>query len=763
MKALSSAKRCFDMPRMLKRYGWALLLLGIWETALRGDFSDAAQELPAFDANTVAPSELPLFEEIPVVVTASKKPERITAAPSIISVITQEDIERMGARTIMDVLRAIPGMEVVKDSDGVSQVIVRGLGVKDSTDGSTGVKILIDGHALNDPFLGSATRYYDDMSLFNVRRIEVIRGPASAIYGANAFVSVVNIITKRAQEIGGLQTSLGVGSAHTYHPAFLFGKILNELEVVLSAEYMTTSGDDMFIARDLASIFDVLSTTAGIAPSSRAPMTYHEHREKVDVSWKIRWADVTFQGKTLQKERSPFLTTWYMANDSSQEEEAHWYADLGYQRYLTERVEFSGRLYVDQFELSQDQTVAPGIALYNHNQGTFTRYPDGLTLNASEKSQRFGAEGRLYIRLFNENDLTVGAAYEYFLTSNFTMHTNLLQSDSEEYMSGLQTRIADSSYQHFASIFAQDSWRLHRDVDLTLGMRGDYFNDFGGIFTPKIGLTYEPNQSSLNFKLLFGTAFRVPSFYEVMFADQDDTQGNLFLEELRTFEAGVGYKPADWLLGEMNYFYSDINQLVQSDDKDAAHSPVGTTRVYDNVSGIDAQGVEVELRGTREKEVIWGKFPRAFGATFRVNYSYLDAQDATTHETVPYVARHKGNLGVGFLLAAAPKKARSSPHLFRIFNDELSLYANLLLLGERPRHAEDSRSPLSGQAVIDMTLAAHDVYWKGLDISISCNNLLNKEYSDPSPSISLPPDFDMILSDIPLPGRSLFVEITWTF
>ena len=97
-------------------------------------FAATAEELSSQE-----PEEFPLFEEIPVVVTASQKPERITAAPSIISVITEEDIERMGARTITDVLRTIPGIDIVQDQFGVSQIIVRGLGLNGTSGDSAGV------------------------------------------------------------------------------------------------------------------------------------------------------------------------------------------------------------------------------------------------------------------------------------------------------------------------------------------------------------------------------------------------------------------------------------------------------------------------------------------------------------------------------------------------------------------------------------------------------------------------------------------------
>ncbi|GAK54652.1 putative outer membrane protein [Candidatus Moduliflexus flocculans] len=719
----------------------------------------------AEEAPTQEPEELPLFEEIPVVVTASQKPERITAAPSIISVITEEDIERMGARTITDVLRTIPGIDIVRDTFGVSQIVVRGLGIKGTSGDSAGVKILIDGHALNDPFTGGATKYYDDLSLLNVRRIEVIRGPASAIYGSNAFVSVVNILTKHAQEINGIETGMEIGSDHTYHPTFLIGKTVNDLELVLSADYLTTDGAKLSMAADTASIFDELSGAEGYLPASLAPGTYRDTREKLDLSWKFNWNDLAFTGKILEKQTGPFLTDWYMLNDASSEDMTHVYAEFAYDRYLTERVEFDTRAYMDFFELTRNQEVAQGLTILSEDQ--WITYPDGLILDAYEKSQRFGAEARWHIRLSSRNDLTIGTAYEYFQASNLEIRTNVDSPDTVQDITNIYPNFQNASYQHFFSMFAQDSWRIHRDIDVTLGMRGDYFNDFGGIFTPKVGVTYEPNRSNLNFKALFGSAFRIPSFGEMLLAfdnEDEDLSDNLILEELRTFEIGVGYKPVDWFIGELNYFYSDINQLVQiSKGDDTGSYPIGTTRIYNNIGGIDTQGIEAEIQGTYRQEIQLGIHPRALGTSFRMNYSYVDAQDTTTHAPVPYIPHHKGNVGLGLLLEASKETGTSSNSLFRLFNDELSLFFNVLLLGERARLENDTRSPLPGIAICDLTFTAHEIFRHNIEFSVSAKNLFDQDYRDPAPVLVTLQGLETSLSDIPNPGRMIFAEIRVKF
>lgn len=719
------------------------------------------------------PSELPLFEDIPVVVTASKKPERVTEAPSIISVITAEDIQRMGARSIVDVLRTIPGIEIVKDAWGISQIAVRGL----RTDTSSGVKVLVDGHALNDPLTGGATELYDDLTLKNVQRIEIIRGPASSIYGANAFVSVVNIITKDVQDIHGIELSLGAGSFDTFNPSLLIGKTFNGFEVSLYADYYTTDGAKLSVETDWASLYDDSSPEV-IPPISLAPGTFQEEREKLEVAYKLKYWNFTLHGRFLDKRWGPFLTDWYVLNTDSFEEVRHGYTALEYQRFFTQRIEVIGKIYADYFDGKRFENVAPGIMdLCPPTYDEFYVYPNGLKWEYKLKSWRLGGECQVNYRLLKNNDLTVGIAYEYEAIDDFRLFTNeqnceLGRPPDKLYdLSELFPDVKTSSYQYSASIFAQDKWKVRRNIDLTFGARMDYFSNFGGVLTPKIGLTYQP-EPSLNFKALVGTAFRVPSFLE-SFVVQDEksepAQNELVVEGVSIAEIGVGYKPFDWLVAEMNYHYTTFYRLAETtaldENDEEAFTLAGSDRIYQNIGGIDVQGVEIELRGESATEIDVGFLPRVIGSSFRINYTYQESEDTETHETEPNMARHKGNIGVGLNLSAQSSK-HTMPNmlgLFRSFSDEFSLYMNLFLCDKRERSQDDAREAVPGFALLDATFTAHDIFREGLGLSFSVKNLLNTKYHDPTPEFTLEYPYLNVLDDYPNPGRTFFLELRYAF
>nr|ABD75800.1 putative outer membrane protein [uncultured bacterium] len=723
------------------------------------------------------PSELSLFEDIPMVVTVSKKPERVTEAPSIVSIITAEDIERMGARTIMDVLRTIPGFEIHTDAWNVSQITVRGL----RSETSSGVKILIDGHALNDPFTGGATEFYEDLPLSNVQRIEVIRGPASSLYGANAFVSVINILTKDALDINGINVSVRADTFHTVNPSFQWGKIINNLEMTLFVDYLTTQGGKLSVSADSMSVYD--QSVAGIYPPvSLAPGDFREEQERIDVAYKLAYHGFTLYGRFLRKEWGPFLTDYFILNDDSAETVTHFYTALDFQRFLTERLEIQGKAYVDYFFLEEREHLATGLSLPSplRENETYT-YPNGIMVEAFDKSWRVGGEQLLNYRLFARNDLTLGIAYEYLVVADFDVRTNAqnierdLPPDELYNLDVLLPDVQTSLSRSVFSLFAQDTWSVRQNIDLTLGLRGDFFSDFGGVLTPKVGITYRPDPR-VNVKAMFGNAFRVPAFYETFIerpSQGSAARDDLVVENLGMLEIGVGYKPFEWLLGEMNVFSTAIRRLakttdpgnaLESDDNITVSTADGEL-VYESIGGIDVQGVELELRGEREQDIEFGIIPRVINSSFRINYSYQEGRDAETQEILPSIARHKGNIDLGLRFSSISAKTGKSNllGLFRSLSDEFSLHTHIFLSGKRERSAQDVRDDLPPYALMDLTFMAHDVFRKGLDVSLSVKNLLDTDYRDPSPEFIPEEPLLTIPDDYPNPGRSIFVEFRYAF
>jgi iron complex outermembrane receptor protein len=138
-----------------------------------------------------------LFQEIPSVYSASKYEQKVTEAPSSVTIVTSEDIRKYGHRTLADVLRSVKSFYVTSDRN-YSYVGGRGFGRPG--DYNSRILLLIDGHRTNENIYDQAmvgTEGLIDIDL--VDRIEIVRGPGSSLYGSNAFFAVINIITKAGQ------------------------------------------------------------------------------------------------------------------------------------------------------------------------------------------------------------------------------------------------------------------------------------------------------------------------------------------------------------------------------------------------------------------------------------------------------------------------------------------------------------------------------------------------------------------------------------
>ncbi len=143
------------------------------------------------------------------VYSASKHLQAASEAPSSVTVITADEIQKYGYRTLADILKTVPGFFVTNDRN-YSSVGVRGFARPG--DFNTRVLLLVDGHRLNDNVYDEAmigTEFPINIDL--IQRMEVIRGPVSSLYGSNALFAVINIITKRGRNINGLELSADAG------------------------------------------------------------------------------------------------------------------------------------------------------------------------------------------------------------------------------------------------------------------------------------------------------------------------------------------------------------------------------------------------------------------------------------------------------------------------------------------------------------------------------------------------------------------------
>ena len=204
---------------------WALLgMVGIGMGAL-GVLTEVRAETPALESETQDLAELSLEELMDVEVTSvSKKTQKLSESAAAIFVITEEDIRRSGMTSIPELLRMVPGIEVARLTANKWAITSRGFNGQYANK----LLVLIDGRSVYTPLFSGVYWDVQDTMLEDVERIEVIRGPGGALWGANAVNGVINIITKRAQDTQGGLITAGAGNLEQGFGGLRYGGKIGE-------------------------------------------------------------------------------------------------------------------------------------------------------------------------------------------------------------------------------------------------------------------------------------------------------------------------------------------------------------------------------------------------------------------------------------------------------------------------------------------------------------------------------------------------------
>ncbi len=652
--------------------------------------------------------------------TATRTKKKIGETPAIVSVITAEEIKNMGARDLADVLRAVPGLGImISQGYSRSEIEVRGVGTRNSEK----VLVLIDGHKMNNPFYGGATTFTTNMPVDNIKKMEIVRGPCSAIYGANAFMAVINIITKKAEDIDGVQITGAGGSFDTYRGNLLFGGQSDDrLKISGSVDYFNTDGANLEVEED--SLY-VMPLQPGI---SMAPGRTDKWIKRYGLDLNLSYEDVYLKGNYTDIEHGALIGVRNALSDDTHMKFRQFFTELGIEHSFSKKSDISAKIYYDQFEFDSFFELFPDGYKFK----TF-EFPDGLLTEVEAKDMTIGFNLQWDYELFERNRLTLGYVNEYIEQFDVKTHANFDTDTPGVYLPG-QSRpdfvdVSDTNLfnkkviRKIWALYAQDDWGITDYLDLVLGVRYDNYSDFGEALSPRIGVTLQPVED-LDVKLLYGRAFRAPNFEELYNQHNVAVVGNSDLkpETLDTYEAGLGYQFSENYWAGINYFHLHIEDLIV-----LGPTVSGTVaRRYENVDNVDIDGVGFEFKAQYSKDN-YGYF----------NFTLQDARDAETGDSLPDVPEIRGNLGVNYALT-------------RHFNLNTHVYYS----GKKPRAETDTRGDLPAYMLVDVTLIAKE-FWNTMEIKGSIYNLFDKKYVDPAlPTL---PDDD------PQPGRSYMLEISYKF
>jgi iron complex outermembrane receptor protein len=573
---------------LVRRMALAWLLTGAAPALL------AARQQPAQGPSLVSLSLEDLMRvKVEPVFGAAGRLQPATEAPSSVTIVTADDIARYGYRSLAEILRSVRGLYVTYDRN-YSYVGARGFARPG--DYNTRLLLLVDGHRMNDDVFdqaGIGPELGLDPSTF--ARVEIIRGPVSALYGANAFLAVINITTKTGRDIHGVQAGGQAGSLGLVRGDLLAGTSRpNGLEAAVSAHMVQTGGAGSLYFP----VFDTPAQHGGIATDLDAEdargLTARLSAGRLQVSsaygWRRKVVPTASFGALFGDPR--LVTT---------DERA--YVNAEYQQpWQTGTVTLRG--YADEYRYDGSYPYAPldgaGPAILS------TDFGHGVW---------WGSEARLTRPMGRHHTLVGGIEFRDYVDQN-----QGLQYDDNRF-----PPFETTAGSHVIGVYAQDEWRVRAPLLLNVGVRYDGYSGFDRL-SPRASLVWTPS-SHRSLKYIFGDAFRAPNAYELDYLSNGVRNTALSAETITTHEIAWEEYVRQRVRTSLSAYWNQADHLLTlvSDAEDVL--------MFVNAGRITARGIEAEA------EV---RLPAGF--EMLASYAYGRAVDSDTDLDLTNAPRHLGKL-----------------------------------------------------------------------------------------------------------------------
>jgi outer membrane receptor for ferrienterochelin and colicins len=641
-----------------------LLLLSLgWPLATRGQESEKKDSK---DLNQLSLEEL-MNLKVDTVYGASKFEQKVTEAPSSVTIITADEIQKYGYRTVSDLLQSVPGFYVTSDRN-YSYIGVEG--ISRPTDYNTHLLILIDSHRLNDKVFNGA--YVGTESILDIdliQRVEIIRGPGSSLYGANAFLGVINIITKRGRDLKGAEVSADAASLQTYRGRATYGQqYASGLEVLLSETFYNSKGNRQLFFPE----FNSRATNSGIAQDADADQFHSTFLSASYRGFTLR------AGYVSREKRIPTASYGTVFDDRrTGTTDARAYTDLEYHRAIGDAWEVNARGWYDWYKYD-------GVFIYDYSGAGVPPY----TVNHDySRSDWWGLDFSVSGRAAERHHLTLGTE------ETFNTKQVLGNYDQTPYFLYLSDRHSSTQ----SSVYLQDEFAIRKNLLLSAGVRYDQYSTFGGTLNPRLGLIFSP-QENTDIKILYGQAFRAPDEFELYYnapALNFEPSPNLRPETIKTTE--VVFEKYFWQHASLSAsgFYNRIDHLISQ-----ATDPANGFLHFTNLGGVHGKGLEFEFSAKRPS-----------GWEGRLSYTVQESHGSLDGELLSNSPKHLAKVSL-----IAPLLGKK---LFASFEGQ-----------EISRRLTVLHGAVGGSFVANATLYSKELLGK-LRVSASLYNLFDKHYADP--------------------------------
>ena len=690
------------------------------------------------DYFAMSPAEL---AATPVTI-ATGTPKPVFQSAAVISVVTAEQIKSMGATELHEVLETVPGVHATLQPVTYDySYSIRGIRNAQNSQ----VLILLNGTRITTPFQGTLMSG-TELPIEAIQRVEVIRGPGSALYGADAFAGVINIITKNAKDIDGKVLGVRAGDHGTQSGWGQYGAQWAGWDVATSLQYQHTDGDPgRIVNADAQTVFDsALGTHASHQPG---PMNTSYETINGHLNLQHKHWDVGFWAFNMNSGSRAGAAGALDPNGSANGEQ-----------YLGD-VRFSTEDWLDNWELTahasylqadfqfQGQSFPNNAVLPIGSNGNINTgglpvlFPGGVNDNLGRMEKIPSIElSSVYKGLDNHIlRFSAGFRYEGITTSNSRNYGPGVIDGTQPVVGPTLTNLTGTPHVYLPgihrtirSLVAQDEWKLADHWQLTAGARYDDYSDFGGTFNPRVALVWDINEQ-LTSKLLYGRAFRAPNFTEQAIQNNPIVQGNKSLqpETINTYEWAFSYRPFSSLSTAVNVFYYQIEKLIS-----ALPGPAGTgVSIYQNGGNQNGYGTELEWN--------W-KFSEQWNV--KGNYAWQHSINEATSSVVTGVPEHHVFVALGWQFLP---QWQFQPQL-----NWIGGRTSVLSVNQQISDLFGDNRNLRNYETIDLTLRGKKLFGH-LNLAASLRNAFDTKYYEPT-ALQMP-------QTLPMPGRSFYLEASINF
>lgn len=643
------------------------------------------------------------------VVTASRYLQKAADVPANVTIITSKEIRLKGYISILDILRDVPMIDIKSTGQGY-YTDIGGRGVNQRANMGKHWQMRIDGHDM------TWQQFYRNhlsaawVSVDNIERIEIIKGPASAVWGANAYLGVINIITKDIQNNQHGEVSFLGGSHDTYAVNGSVGEKFSEKGSIFTSvsffqddiprkikEWSIVKGDDVVLHGNESDFLNIYS--------------------------KVKYGDFFLDGMISEDRSRHAISSFGVGAEDALFNIDKYYLDGGWKH----EYERGSELTISAF---YDRTAWGDDARYENSPFNGPLMPDtGDAESEAHFLRDMEAEDDIYgarivssMQLNDELVLLLGAEYEHqditrwYYPSVWTVD-NLEVPKFEIYDWGAYSQLT------YAPI---------RQIDLVGGVRYDYNEIYKDTVNPRAAIVVKPSET-LFWKIMYGRAYKAPSIHELFYYRKDAVYGNPAVnpEKNNTYETQITYFLKDVAQFSISGFYIDMKDqinyqtrtasqpLLGEEDFPASQLPTGTKnyRQQGNDGHYASRGIEAGIKYYPSDKLM-----------FNVDATYREAVDKENNDSLlDFAARFKIVSSITYTMNCKYSLTLSG----RYVGDQKCPNYLFQEAGYEFNMTEDNTLEVPAYFVSSLTLSIHNLM-KNTDLMLKIENITDREYYDPA-------------------------------